>query len=246
MTSFVSFSGGKDSTALALLMEDATPIFADTGAEFDELYAHIEKFECITGREVVRVSVGETLLDYIARSKFLPGHGARYCTRIFKIEPINAYLKTHLPAELCIGLRADEPESMRVGNLTELDGLTIRYPFREMGVNLWDVIRICTDADLLPRYPVYMARGGCKNCFYKRASEVFAMAQLVPDVLTDLQAIEESVQDERGRFAVMFPNTGRRIADIRAQQFMFDPEDVYRDAANTEDVGQVCGAFCHR
>lgn len=246
MNQFISFSGGKDSTALALIMEDATPIFADTGAEFDEIYAHIDKFERVTGREVVRVSVGESLLDYIKLSKFMPGHRARYCTRMFKINPINAFLQANLPAELYIGLRADEPEDMRVGNLTEMSGLDIRYPLREQGIGLWDVLRICDRYDLLPRYPVYMARGGCKNCFYKRKAEVWAMAQLVPDVLDELQALEESVQDERGRFAVMFPNAGASIADIRAQQFMFDPEDVYRDAAHGGDKGQVCGLFCHR
>lgn len=246
MNQFVSFSGGKDSTALALLMEEATPIFADTGAEFDEIYAHIDKFERVTGREVVRVSAGQSLLDYIKRSKFLPGHKARFCTRMFKIEPINAFLQARLPAELCIGLRADEPEDMRVGNLTEMPGLTIRYPLREQGIGLWDVLRICTRYDLLPRYPVYMARGGCKNCFYKRKAEVWAMAQLVPEVLNELQALEEGVQDERGRFAMMFPNAGASIADIRAQAFMFAPEDVYRDAAISEDKGQACGLFCHR
>jgi len=41
----VAFSGGADSTALALLMKDAELVFTDTGWEFDELYAHIAKFE---------------------------------------------------------------------------------------------------------------------------------------------------------------------------------------------------------
>lgn len=52
---FIAFSGGVDSTALALLHPEATPIFSDTGAEFPELYAHIDKFEEVTGREVVRI-----------------------------------------------------------------------------------------------------------------------------------------------------------------------------------------------
>jgi 3'-phosphoadenosine 5'-phosphosulfate sulfotransferase (PAPS reductase)/FAD synthetase len=51
---FVAFSGGIDSTALALLEPDAIPIFTDTGWEFPELYAHIEKFERVTGRKVER------------------------------------------------------------------------------------------------------------------------------------------------------------------------------------------------
>lgn len=246
MNEYIAFSGGKDSTALALLMPEATPVFTDTGWEFDQLYAHLDKFEAVTGREVIRVRPDETLPEYIARSKFMPNHGARYCTRIFKIDAFNRWLADKLPATLCIGLRADEPADMRVGNLTEQEGLTIRYPLREMGVDVWQVIRTCVEVDLLPRNPVYMARGGCKGCFYKRKSEVMAMAQLVPEVLDELQALEEGVQDERGKYFHMFPNAGMSIRDIRAQMPLFDLTTVYADAAQTSDIGAACGLFCHR
>lgn len=48
----VSLSGGKDSTAMLLLMiERGMPIdmvlYADTGMEFPEMYAHIAKLECL-------------------------------------------------------------------------------------------------------------------------------------------------------------------------------------------------------
>ena len=248
MNKFVAFSGGKDSTALALLEEDATPVFTDTGWEFDEVYAHIEKFERVTGRQVVRIkrADGFTLPEYIKSAAFMPGHGARYCTRMFKIDPYNAYIKQFLPAELCIGLRADEPADVRVGNLTEIEGLTIRYPLRERNMALADVIRLCLKFDLLPRNPVYMARGGCKGCFYKRTSEITAMSALVPEVMDELQEIEESVQDERGKFAYMFPNAGRSIREIRSQQWLLDPNEVYAAAADKSDMGENCGLFCNR
>ena len=249
MNQFVAFSGGNDSTALALLLPEATPVFTDTNWEFDELYAHIERFEQVTGRQVVRIKNEEWpggLPQYIRHAKYLPGHGSRFCTRMFKIEPYNAYISQHLPAELCIGLRADEPPDERVGNLTEIEGLTIRYPLREMGYGIQDVIRVNIKYGLLARRPVYMARGGCKGCFYKRAAEVKAMAQLVPDTLDELQELEEDVQDERGKFARMFPNAKASIAEIQAQQFMFTPEEVYKAAAEKTDVGPNCGIFCDR
>jgi len=56
MKKFVAFSGGKDSTALALLMEDAQLIFTDTKWEYPEVYQHLDKFEQITGREVLRLT----------------------------------------------------------------------------------------------------------------------------------------------------------------------------------------------
>lgn len=244
---FVAFSGGKDSTALALLLEDATPIFTDTGWEFDEIYAHIERFEQVTGREVVRLKSPEgSIPDYIRKSKFMPGHGARYCTRMFKIEPMNSFLKDHLPATLNIGLRADEPVDQRIGNLTELEGLSIGYPLRDFGMGVYDVLELCIEHDLLPRYPPYMARGGCKGCFYKRVAEVKALIHLKPEVADELQDLEEEVQDERGKFANMFPNTGTSIANMRQQPLLFDVEEVYAQASDTSDYGHNCGLFCNR
>lgn len=243
MNRYVAFSGGIDSTALALLEPDATPIFTDTGWEFPELYAHIEKFERVTGRTVERPH-GETLPDIIRRKKYLPNHGARFCTQYAKIEPMNRYLKERLPAELLIGLRADE--EARPGNLTDMEGLTIRYPLRERGLTRIDVIRVCVQHDLLPRYPVYMARGGCTGCFYKRKSEVQAMVQLVPDVMDGLQELEERVQDERGAFFHMFPSIGMSIRELRQQPALFDMTTLYREAAEDGDKGGNCGLLCHR
>jgi len=242
---FVAFSGGVDSTALALICSDAQPVFTDTGWEFPELYAHIDKFEKVTKRKVIRLkSKYISLPDYIRNQKFFPGHGARFCTRLFKIEPYNEFIKTHLPAELLIGLRADEPE--RIGNITELEGLKIRYPLREKGFNRINCLKICADAQLLPRFPLYMARGGCIGCFYKRKSEVSAIVNLLPEVAEDLKKLEKEVQDQRGKFALMFPNTGKSIAAIQAQGELFNADEVYTAAQQNDDVGLECGLLCNR
>lgn len=247
MNKYVALSGGIDSTALALLEPDAQLIFTDTGWEFPELYQQLDHFERVTGREIMRLKWDKYpggLPEYIEKSKFMPGHAARYCTDKFKIQPMNRWLKDNLPCELHIALRADEPA--RVGNLTELEGLTIRYPLREKGYTRLDCVRLCAESDLLPRYPVYMARGGCVGCFYKRKSEVQAMAVLTPEILDQLQALEEGVQDERGSYAVMFPNTGQSIRNIRGQGLLFTPEEVYQQAADKTDYGDNCGLFCNR
>jgi hypothetical protein len=250
-TDIVALSGGIDSTALALLMEDAELIFTDTGWEFDEIYNHLDRIEAQTGRTVRRLrhpQYPKGLPEYIAAAKFLPNHGARFCTRMFKIEVMNYWLPRLglIPATMCVGLRADEPADERVGNLTEMEGLAIRYPLREQGMTRTDCIALCLEHDLLPRYPVYMARGGCKGCFYKRKSEVIAMQTLVPHVLDELQELEEGVQDERGRYFHMFPNVGKSIADLRAQPALFNMTEVYKAAAEDFDKGQACGLFCHR
>ena len=246
MSDYVAFSGGVDSTALALLMPDATPIFTDTGWEFDHVYAHLDRFEEMTGRKVIRIKHDDYagIPDYIKRQRFMPNHGARWCTTKFKIFPMNKYLKERLPATLNIALRADEES--RTGNETRIDGLTIAYPLQGWGMVRQDVLRICVDNDLLPRHFPYAARGGCKGCFYKRKSELIAMQALVPEIMDELRQLEESVQDERGRYFHMFPNAGVSIAMIQAQPPLFDMAAVYAEAANTSDYGPNCGLFCNR
>lgn len=240
---YVAFSGGVDSTALALLMPDAELLFTDTGWEFPHVYEHISRFEEVTGREVKRI-VNERwpngIPEAIQFKLFMPNHGARFCTELFKIKPMNKYLPDG--AILNIALRADEPE--RTGNLTE--NIVIKYPLREMGYTRLDCVKVCVDNDLLPRYPPYAARGGCIGCFYKRRSEVIAMQMLIPEVVDELRELEESVQDERGKFFHMFPNVGMSIADIQAQQPLFDFSEAYQQASDTTDYGEACGLFCNR
>jgi len=111
-------------------------VFVDTGWEFDEIYQHIEKFEAVTGREVIRLSgkelYGESLPEAIKRLRFMPGFKARWCTRMHKIEVIQTWLMDKVPVEMCIGLRADEEQ--RIGHIVCLDGLTVSYPLRERGM----------------------------------------------------------------------------------------------------------------
>jgi hypothetical protein len=243
-TLIVALSGGIDSTALALRCPDATLVFTDTGWEFPELYAHLERIEAVTGRTIVRLTGPhhDGLPGYIREHAYFPGPMTRYCTRLFKIEPLNAWLRSRLPCTLAIGLRADEPQ--RPGNLTQMPGLSIRYPLREQGVTRADCVQTCVDHDLLPRYPPYMLRGGCQGCFFKRPSEVQALIALVPHIADELQALEEEVQDVRGKYYGMFSNLRMPLKVLRAQTLVFDPQTVY-DTAPMDD-GSPCGLLCHR
>ena len=68
MKNIVQFSGGKDSTAMLLMMlEKGMPvdeiIFCDTGKEFPEMYEHIRKVEEYTGRPITRLKAPKSF-DY--------------------------------------------------------------------------------------------------------------------------------------------------------------------------------------
>lgn len=239
---FLAYSGGIDSTALALLCPEGQTVFTDTGWEFPALYQFLDRFEAQTGRAVVRLQAPYPggLPGRIRDKLFFPSFNARYCTREFKIEPLNQFLRAHLPCTMAIGLRADE---QRVGNLTQMDGLTITYPLQEQGLDRAACVALCVAHDLLPRYPPYMLRGGCIGCFFKRPSEVQALLALEPALYDGLQALEEEVQDERGRFYHLFRSVGMPLRDFRKQPLLLAPDQVY-GATGPEPT--PCGVLCHR
>ena len=76
---FVSLSGGKDSTALALLSiekeADARFIFCDTGNESPKTYAYIdyldEKLESMTGRKIIRIKADFSREITLKRQKLI-------------------------------------------------------------------------------------------------------------------------------------------------------------------------------
>ncbi len=135
----VSFSGGKDSTAMLLrLVEEHRPIdeiiFIDTGIEFPELYAHIDLVEERIKRKITRISSNQSfeflLLEReIKRSKDskvlakygdVKGHGwtttqVRWCTNALKIMPKARYLSS-LRKDFTIyeylGIAADETKRL--------------------------------------------------------------------------------------------------------------------------------------
>ena len=65
----VSLSGGKDSTAMLLMMlERKMPVdiilFCDTGLEFPDMYKHLEKVEKYTGKKITRLKALHSFEHY--------------------------------------------------------------------------------------------------------------------------------------------------------------------------------------
>lgn len=245
MNSYIAFSGGVESTAMALMFsKKSQPIFTDTGWEHRELYDWIAKVEEKIGVDVLRIKRdGETLPEYIKRAKFYPSGMARFCTRMFKIEPMDDFLKDKVPCEILIGLNVDEQN--RTGNHGLMDGVSYRYPLIELGLTRQNCIDVLREHELLPNFPAYMRRGGCVGCFWKSRKEYALMAKQSPDEADEVAAIEEEIQDERGsHYAVRdgIPNMRQFVDKCRSiphtQLPLFDDSD--------DGVPTSCGVFCRR
>lgn len=151
----VSFSGGKDSTCLLLMMLEKGMqvdeiIFCDTGMEFPQMYEHIERVEKYIGRKVTRLKNPKGFMYYFkdhiitrgkregVKGKGWPGPTARWCTGRLKIEVIDKYLKSlGMQYTQFIGIAADE--SHRCKN----DGK--RYPLVEWGITELQALQYCYD-----------------------------------------------------------------------------------------------------
>ena len=191
MNHIVALSGGKDSTAMALRLAEIEPrqyqyVITPTGDELPEMYQHWQLLGDLLGEPLVMLTSGYSLQGLIRRWDALPNYRQRWCTRVLKIEPFNAYLMEHAPATSYVGLRADEPESVRKGTvLGNVEGIEQRYPLREWGWDIDDVRGYLADREV--RIP---ARTDCARCFFQRLGEWYNLWRDHPDVYAEAEADE--------------------------------------------------------
>jgi 3'-phosphoadenosine 5'-phosphosulfate sulfotransferase (PAPS reductase)/FAD synthetase len=261
---FIAFSLGVESTTMCLLYgRGATAIFTDTGSEHKELYERLQLVEAalvayhngdfsiqvIKPTTTAKGIVCHSLQEEIEASKFMPSGQARWCTRKWKIEPMDAFLKEQGACELLIGFNADEePGKDRTGNLMRCDNVTYRYPLYEEGYTRADCKDLLRQYGLEPNYPVYMARGGCKFCPFKSEKEYKAMYYLDRPTFEEGRALDNGIQDKRKKFFAILAS-GKPFdviaAECEAEKALFgetEMRQLYKQIENSPS----CGAFCHR
>jgi 3'-phosphoadenosine 5'-phosphosulfate sulfotransferase (PAPS reductase)/FAD synthetase len=259
MKRFISFSGGVESTTMCILYgKGAKAIWCDTGAEHTQMYNRMdlveERLKKLHGGdfEIIRIKPKvkmkgmyvDNLLDAVKIQKFMPSQMARYCTRQFKIEPIDLFLSEQGECELMIGLNADEEE--REGNWGLKTNVKYLYPLQEDGYNRADCEAILDIHGLHPRFPAYMLRGGCSMCFFKSEKEYKALYYLDKDEFNKMVEFEKSYQDSRTKtFSIM--SNGKTLEQLAtecdAEMFKDELIEIYQ---NYNKQGKSCGAFCHR
>jgi len=253
MKRFISFSGGVESRTMAILFgNNSDAIFADTGSEHLALYAGLNTVENKIREfhnnefKIIRVKNEkyESLEDYIKYYNFFPSFRNRFCTGLFKIEPINNYLKQFEKegVEIMIGLNADEAD-LRTGNHQLLPFVEYTYPLVENGINRKMCHSILKAAGIEPNFPPYMQRGGCKFCYYKSKKEYQAMALMDEKEFNDIIDLEESIQEQKKEYYHIIPSIPNlRQFKLEAQNMIFDAKDMY----SVINDATKCGVFCNR
>ena len=140
----LGLSGGRDSAALAVFMRQSRPeidvayFFTDTGKELPEVYEFLGRLEGFLGKPIRRLNP-ERDFDFWLREygHFLPSPKTRWCTRQLKLRPFEQWIKRDLDAGhrviSYVAIRADE--SQRGGHVATHPNLSVRFPFREQGVD---------------------------------------------------------------------------------------------------------------
>lgn len=194
----LGLSGGKDSTALALRMKDFHPelpmnyICTPTGDELPEMAAHWDLLEGLLGQPLLRLYAPDgqggvlTLDKLIERFQALPNFRQRWCTRMLKVQPCEAFmlaLQSAGPAVLYVGLRADE--EAREGLLWK--GET-RFPMREWGWGVAEVWAYLKSINVtIPR------RTDCARCYHQQLPEWKMLAERHPDLYEAAARQEEAI-----------------------------------------------------
>lgn len=154
----ISFSGGKDSTAMLLMMLEKEMqiddiVFMDTGVEFPEMYEHIKKVETYINRNVTVLKAEKSfeymLLDYEkkkGKNKWQKGYSFpdfrnRWCTNYFKQRVIKKYLKEKYKDFEILeyhGIAVDEPK-----RLEKNKNKNIKYPLAEWNITEKEALEYC-------------------------------------------------------------------------------------------------------
>lgn len=172
MSHFVSFSGGADSTALAILLAergvDFTLLFADTGAELPETYWIVPRVAQELGRPLVVVTAATFFERLVAYGFLLPGIKVRWCTRELKQHPIRQYTKELGSCRMSIGIRADEAHRLEDGPAGASANTEYDRPLVDADMTKEDVIAMCERRGLLSPAYRWRTNTSCFCCPFQR------------------------------------------------------------------------------
>lgn len=195
----LGLSGGKDSTALAILLHKEFPqmeyFFCDTHKELPETYEYLDRIEARLGIKIQRLSEERGFDHWLdVYGGFLPSPNSRWCTKQMKIIPLEKFIGDD-EAVSYVGIRADEN---RDGYVSTKPNITPVFPFKEQGLVKADILKLLEDSGIgLPDYYRWRSRSGCFFCFFQRKYEWVMLAQEHPDMFAEAVRYEQQHSDGR-------------------------------------------------
>jgi len=206
----LGLSGGRDSAALAVFMQQTYPdidieyFFTDTGKELPEVYEFLGRLEGFLGKSIEYLNPDRDF-DFWLREygNFLPSPRTRWCTRQLKLRPFKQWIKDDLNAGTqlvsYVAIRADEPA--RVGMHTTHPNLNVQFPFREHGLDKAAVIDLLEASGLgLPTYYNWRSRSGCTFCFYQQKIEWVRLKREHPEAFEEAKRYEKTALEHGSPF----------------------------------------------
>lgn len=139
MTNIVSLSGGKDSTAMLLMMIEKKIkvdhiVFFDTGWEFSQMIKHINRVEKYISREIVRLKSKRSFEELFNKWGFASLKN-RWCTAEKRVA-INKFCNQHKPFTQWIGFSSDESKRIK-------KTIGYCYPLVDWKVTEEDALKYC-------------------------------------------------------------------------------------------------------
>lgn len=114
----ISYSGGKDSTAMLLLAIEMKlnfyAVYQDTGFENSLHYKYLDYIEEKTEIKIHRVKSIKYngMIDMIEKKNAIPNRIARFCTDNLKTDAMKRFIKDHNDVnEIWVGVRQQESEA---------------------------------------------------------------------------------------------------------------------------------------
>ena len=206
----LGLSGGKDSAALAVHMNNRHPdidveyFFTDTGYELQETYDFLDKLKTRLDKPIHYIHPTNSFDYYMKKyNNFLPSQMARWCTIEMKLKSMEKWLKPSLDAgeEIItyVGIRQDERG--RGFDKPTHDSIKARFPFVEDCVDKEGVMDILETSGLgLPDYYKWRSRSGCTFCFFQKKSEWIGLKENHPKAFEHAKSLEKTADKHDSPF----------------------------------------------
>lgn len=201
MNNIISLSGGKDSTAMLLmLIERKEPIhsivFFDTSWEFPEMYDHINKLEMYINHKIIRLKPQITFNALVVKNSW-PHMCFRMCTSS-KRDALKKYQGNFKPYNACIGYAFDE-QKRKKKKLRLHKNCGARYPLIEMHITEKQALAYCYEqgfkwSGLYEKFD----RASCYCCPFKKIGDYWKIRKYYPKLWDKMLKIDKLIKFNRG------------------------------------------------